>query len=187
MKYSRELFNKERTDRFWSNVGPPNEDGCTEWQRYKSRKGYGYVGFRHDKVILEWRAHRYAWVCAYGLIPDGKHILHRCDNPPCCNPEHLFVGDYQINRADCVAKGRQAKGESIAASKLTEKQVLAIFFECAGMTAREVMKTLKLKIKSEASVHNVRAGKTWGHLTGPCFRAPGVYEPSSTATVPVNW
>lgn len=60
-------------------------------------------------------AHRVAWTLSNGAIPDGLCACHRCDNPPCCNPAHLFLGTRADNNADKVAKGREAKGENFRA------------------------------------------------------------------------
>lgn len=70
------------------------------------------------------RAHRIVYRELRGPIPKGLCVLHGCDNPPCCNPEHLFLGTRTDNMADKVAKGRQAKGETLG--KLTLEQVKAI-------------------------------------------------------------
>jgi hypothetical protein len=55
------------------------------------------------------RSHRAAWKLTHGPIPDGLQVLHRCDNPPCCNPAHLFLGTQQDNIADMHKKGRYRK------------------------------------------------------------------------------
>lgn len=78
-------------------------NGCWVWSGYRCDKGYGRVTFaRHAWVY----AHRLMWVLAHGLVPDGLFVLHRCDNPACCNPEHLFVGTHADNMRDMHAKGR---------------------------------------------------------------------------------
>jgi len=79
------------------------ETGCIEWTGARRQDGYGVVkiGERLRRV------HRVAWEIKHGAIPDGAFICHRCDNPPCFNPSHLFVGDAIINVADMVHKKRQ--------------------------------------------------------------------------------
>lgn len=77
------------------------ESGCLEWTG-ATLKGYGQVG-DGQKVLY---AHRVAYELAYGPIPDGLHVLHRCDNPPCCEPSHLFVGTHAENMTDMADKGR---------------------------------------------------------------------------------
>ena len=75
---------------------------CIEWDKYRNPKGYGHRTF-NGKVFL---AHRAAWIDVNGDIPDGLCVLHKCDNPPCVNVEHLFLGTRGDNNRDCVRKGR---------------------------------------------------------------------------------
>lgn len=83
-----------------------NELGsCNEWQGARFKKGYGA---RRYKGRI-WRAHRAAWDEQVGPIPDAMRVLHRCDNPACCEIAHLFLGTNADNSADMVAKGRQAR------------------------------------------------------------------------------
>lgn len=95
-------------ERFWSlvSVGPP--DVCWEWLGYKTKKGYGQLPVMHPHR----RAHRMAFELSGGRLKPGEVVLHRCDNPPCCNPRHLFAGTQLDNVRDRQSKGRQAKGES---------------------------------------------------------------------------
>lgn len=86
-------------DIFWSKVdrsGGP--DACWQWLGFRDRIGYGH--FSHKL------AHRIAWIARFGGIPEGQQVLHHCDNPPCCNSRHLFLGTQADNMRDCVAKGR---------------------------------------------------------------------------------
>lgn len=86
------------------------ENGCLEFQGARDSKGYcrlavgGEAGtFKPRKTVL---AHRAAWELANGPIPDGMNVLHECDNPPCCDVKHLFLGTIADNNADMRAKGR---------------------------------------------------------------------------------
>ena len=81
----------------------PGENGCLEFIGYRDRCGYGKI-FVDSKALY---THRVAWELQNGKIPDGLHVLHRCDVPSCCNPEHLFLGTPADNMADMVQKGRQ--------------------------------------------------------------------------------
>ena len=88
-------------ERAWVRVA--KGDGCWEWQGARSASGYGSMfsasGGHHV-------AHRVIWEDVNGPIPDGLWVLHRCDNPPCCRPDHLFLGTPADNTADMIAKGR---------------------------------------------------------------------------------
>ena len=74
--------------------------GCWEWTGGKGAKGYGQIYVFHKK----WRTHRLGWFLTNGPIPEGKDVLHHCDNPPCWNPDHLFIGDDAINMEDKLSK-----------------------------------------------------------------------------------
>lgn len=104
------------SDRFWSKVdrsGGP--DACWEWQANRHLQGYGQFGRAPEQT----RSHRVAWELTHGPIPAGQWVLHHCDNPPCCNPAHLYLGTHQNNVRDRVARNR-------APVKLTCDQVAEI-------------------------------------------------------------
>ena len=92
-------------EEFWQNVerGP----GCWLWTGATSPKGYGRVWFNGKTR----RAHRVAWLLTNGPIPDGMKVLHSCDAPQCCRPDHLFIGTDRDNMEDRGRKGRTACGE----------------------------------------------------------------------------
>jgi hypothetical protein len=98
-------------ERFWSKVDVGEEDDCWEWTGYRYRK-YGRFNFESVSRL----AHRVAWILLHGPLPDEQKVLHSCDNPPCCNPLHLFVGTQTDNMQDMIAKGRAhfQKGQDVA-------------------------------------------------------------------------
>ncbi len=115
-------------ERFWAKVLIAEGDGCWEWQRGRFPKGYGRVALpRHgNDTQPQEGAHRIAWLLTNGPIPDGLWVLHRCDNPPCCRPDHLFLGTLQDNVDDMVAKGRHRLGRHEPRRKFDLTFVVAI-------------------------------------------------------------
>lgn len=103
--------------RFWNKVHKTKT--CWLW-KYPSKDGYGRYSTERKY------AHRFSWELIYGKIPKGFVICHKCDIKNCVNPKHLFLGRQSDNIKDKVKKDRQAKGNDIPTSKLTEKEVLEI-------------------------------------------------------------
>lgn len=92
-------------ERFWAKV--EKTDTCWLYMGFRKWDGYGWLArSQGDSKVRHMTAHRYAWILTNGEVPDGKHVLHKCDNPPCCNPAHLFLGTHQENMKDKAAKGR---------------------------------------------------------------------------------
>lgn len=155
---------------FWSHVAKV-EGACWEWQGAKCR---AYGKFTSRTLGGTFAAHRLAWVFTFGEVPNGLHVLHRCDNPPCCNPAHLFLGTQADNVSDMHAKGRGAKGdrsglrrhpESVLRgthnpqAKLTEEAVAAIK---SAPRSRGSQHTLAVRYGvSDATISGILAGKTW--------------------------
>jgi hypothetical protein len=92
----------QRFDAKWM---PEPTTGCHLWLgKSDGRYGRFWIGSRLDGT---WRrSHRVAWELTHGPVPDGLHVLHRCDTPSCCNVAHLFIGTHDDNMADMAAKGR---------------------------------------------------------------------------------
>lgn len=103
------------------------DSGCLEYQGAKDQHGYGRIGLggREGATVS---SHRVTYELFVGPIPDGMHVCHRCDNPPCCHPDHLFLGTPADNMNDKVAKGRArgARGEASPLTPLTEDDVREI-------------------------------------------------------------
>lgn len=98
--------------RFWRFVR--KTDGCWWWTGSANARGYGSIRPATGSSVRgkAKMAHRLAWELANGPIPEGHYICHRCDNPSCVNPAHLFVGTPSDNMRDCVAKGRSSIGRA---------------------------------------------------------------------------
>ena len=99
-------------ERFWSGVDRRGPDECWNWTRARQTRGLKYgiigIGSRLDGSKRAVLAHRLAWQLTHGpLARQGLKVLHRCDNPLCCNPAHLFLGTQADNVADMFSKGRQ--------------------------------------------------------------------------------
>lgn len=124
-------------------------------------RGYGSASLYRQGSI---GAHRLSWLIHFGEIPPEMHVCHRCDNPPCVNPRHLFLGTNLDNRRDSIAKGRfrVGRGERHRSAKLTEAQV------------REIRQRRELGDRQEAlaaefgvsgcAISNIHRRKTWAHV-----------------------
>lgn len=143
------------------------DDACWQWGGSKDRAGYGKLHV--DRKGHPRKAHRVSWTIHNGEIPDGLHVLHRCDNRECTNPRHLFLGTHIENMADAKAKSRPMGprpgavsvnvGESNPRAKLTRAKVEHIRSAvAAGETQRSVADRFGV---SQQAVSKVVHGLRW--------------------------
>lgn len=128
------------------------------WHRNKLRGGYGLLSMGHVYTL----AHRISYEVHCGPIPGGLWVLHACDNPPCINPRHLFVGTQADNITDSVLKQRHTYGEMHRWAKITEADAADII---ASRDDGESIKSLAARFGlSRGGVHEITSGRTWKHL-----------------------
>ena len=142
-------------DRFWSKVWVDDEpeDCCWLWVGGKSGRGYG-VFWMNGQLRP---ASRVAYILTYGPVPDDMQICHRCDNPPCCNPRHLFIGTQSDNMRDMVAKGRQHRN-----TKLNDDLVRAIRADHrAGRGQAQIAARYGV---TQSNISHVVRRLTWAHV-----------------------
>lgn len=110
---------------FWER-GARAANGCLEWTGPRNKDGYGTTNVRDPMKRSGYRfmlAHRHAYELTFGPIPNGMNVLHHCDNPPCMEPTHFFLGTQKNNIDDCTSKGRRRQRHP---HKLTEQDVREI-------------------------------------------------------------
>jgi hypothetical protein len=162
--------------RFWSKT--KREGECIVWAAHKWPSGYGAFGWR-GKVR---RAHRVAYEITHGPFAESLCVLHKCDNPSCVNPAHLFLGTHADNMKDASQKGRinaapaiaaaarapRPTGERHHAAKLTSADVLAMRqAKASGATISELIEKYSV---SYAAAYDIVIGNTWVAVGGPLHK-----------------
>lgn len=157
-------YGRTPEERFWEKVKKAGPDECWEWQAAKQHGGYGFFGIAGKSI----KAHRFSWELANGPIPKGEGyhgtcVCHKCDNPSCVNPNHLFLGTNKDNADDRDAKGRcKAKGplgERSGRSKLKAEQVVAIRND-----GRKVTEIARAYGVGHATIHRILNRICWAHI-----------------------
>ena len=143
--------------------------GCWNWVGYKDKDGYGSINDWKDGMKTDTRAHRFSWELYNGDIPKGILVLHKCDNPRCVNPKHLFLGTQQDNMDDMRLKGRKVYttppvhiGEDNPMAKLTCAIVLELR-SCVKRGISIMQAATKMGIKYRTALDVVNRN-TWKHV-----------------------
>lgn len=133
------------------------DDACWPWKAYRNRDGYGVVQLGGRPQIVT----RVVWEHARGALQQGLCVLHRCDNPACCNLAHLWLGTRADNNADRDAKGRCAdrRGEKGGGARLTRSQIIQIRSDVGTHASI----ALRFGV-SRPLISQIRAGKKWRHV-----------------------
>lgn len=137
------------------------KEGCWNWKRDINAKRYVKAYYLGHNI----GAHRASWILHKGQIPEGMYVLHKCDNPRCTNPEHLFLGTPLDNMQDKTRKGRSKylRGSEKCEAKLDEKKIKKIRnLLKLGVTATRIAKDFNV---CRQTISDIKRGKTWKHVT----------------------
>jgi len=148
---------------FWSKV--TKTESCWIWRGHTYPDGYGQLKWRTRPT----RAHRVSWIIHFGPIPTGKQVLHRCDNPKCVNPDHLFLGTNLDNMTDKKNKGRcnnggggKLKGELHGRHKLKDSDILEIRRRrSSGETYLSIAASFGVGI---TTIYKIINNQSWKHI-----------------------
>lgn len=162
--------------RFEEKCIPEPNTGCHLWIGAVNSHGYG-------KIVVDGgvrASHRISYELSHGPIPTDMEVCHRCDNPCCVNPAHLFLGTHADNMGDCVNKGRfarppqpstecRARGERQGSAKLTASQVGQIL-DLLDAGERQVVIAARFGV-GQAEISRIKRGTKWAHIPHPGNRS----------------
>jgi hypothetical protein len=154
---TKSIKEKSFNERFWEKVAKQGEEACWEWIGTKHKKGYGSIR-NADKME---KAHRVAYEMSKGPIPKGLLVCHKCDNPGCVNPTHLFVGTNDDNMQDMVAKGRASRQRTT--NILTREQAKAVYDVRYSVSATALAKEYSV---AKPTIYAIWSQRNWKEFSG---------------------
>lgn len=154
-------FSFEERVKMFTSINPLT--GCHEFTGRKDSYGYAQIKLGKKQILV----HRWIWMQKHGEISSTIHVLHKCDNPSCINPDHLFIGNHADNMADKAIKNRcnppRGAKHKRPMAKLTEEQVKEIKkLLKRGYTQADIARDFKT---SRGIISDISLGKTWCHVT----------------------
>lgn len=141
-------------DRFFSRFVKLT-NGCWQWRSHTDKDGYGVLPGAYQNT----RAHRLSYEIHYGVIPEGMLVCHKCDNPGCVNPGHLFLGTAKDNAQDALQKQRHFVGQKNGRSKIKEKDIEHI--KESKLNGQQLADFYGV---NRSTINKIRRGDTWQHL-----------------------
>jgi hypothetical protein len=162
---------KDPKEYLYANLDFQAPSGCWNWTGNKNDRGYGtfrnrimgdYMGFKKATA-----ASRASWVIHNGLIAANDWVLHKCDNPACCNPAHLYIGTPQQNVDDMVSRERNSRGEDRPAAILKEADIREIRRLRGKRSDKHRVKVKELAEMFSVSPHTIKHviyGEAWTHV-----------------------
>ena len=130
------------------------ETPCWEWQGSRVSGGYGNMTFEHQSLYT----HRASWIVYKGPVPDGFRVLHKCDNRPCINPQHLFIGTQEDNIRDMIEKGRRNRNAFLTEDEVHEIRILLSEGDLSQYEIGEMYNV------SRSSIQQIKLGNNWSHV-----------------------
>jgi hypothetical protein len=180
MKLSETELNEKLIERFFNSIDESESvEKCWNWTKLKKEKGYGLISYSSSASQNYYReaAHRFSYRMHYGeVIPKGIFVCHKCDNPKCVNPFHLFLGTNYDNVQDMVRKGRGSKGEKHSKT-LQQAAKLGLYNTNVKLKKEDVFKIIELRKQGltykaigemfgvdYSNIYKITKGKRWQYL-----------------------
>lgn len=155
--------------RFWVKVDkgdPDDPKACWEWKACRDKNGYGKIGIKGKTF----QAHRVSYAYHYENFDPSMVICHRCDNPPCVNPKHLFQDTAQKNNLDRDLKNRQVRGENNGTAKLNDQAIRDIRAMWKAGTSQTAI--AQIYGVNQATISRIVHKKRWLHVDEKMIGAP---------------